>query len=185
LSTIFINPPFIYNIIHYFSNLLNPEKNNQKEHHDLTVPVVSSGLHILLADDDDDDRYFFAQAVNELSGCIKLSTAKDGTELLRLLKNTDVELPDLIFLDLNMPRKNGLECLEELRQSAQLKNIPVIIYSTSSHPRQVEDTYKKGANLFIQKPDSYTGIKKVLHKVLSISRDELCQQADRASFLIQ
>lgn len=184
MSTIFINPPFIYSVIHYFSNLLKPRKHNEEGEPDLPFIVALNGLHILLADDDDDDRYFFAQAIQELSGTIKLSTANDGTELLRLLKDT-VELPDIIFLDLNMPRKNGLECLEELRQNVHLKNIPVIIYSTSSHPRQVEDTYIKGANLFIQKPDSYTGIKKVLYKVLSINRDELFQQVDRASFLIQ
>ncbi len=164
---------------------MNPEKNNEKGQPDFPFPVALNGFHILLADDDDDDRYFFAQAIQELSGSIKLSTANDGTELLRLLKDTVVELPDLIFLDLNMPRKNGLECLEELRQNVHLKNIPVIIYSTSSHPRQVEDTYIKGANLFVQKPDSYTGIKKVLQKVLSINRDDFFHQVDRASFLIQ
>ena len=118
---------------------MNPEKINQKEQPDLPFPFTLSGLHILLGDEDDDDRYFFAEAIQELSSSIKLSTANDGTELLRLFKNTIIELPDLIFLDLNMPRRNGLECLEELKQNVQLKNIPVIIYSTSSHPRQVKD----------------------------------------------
>lgn len=185
MSTIYITPPYIYSVIHYFGNVLNPKKYTEDSERDLPFIVALNGLHILLADDDDDDRYFFAQAIQELSGSIKLSTAKDGTELLRLLKSTVAELPDLIFLDLNMPRKNGVECLEELRQNVQFKNIPVIIYSTSSHPCQVEDTFIKGANLFVQKPDSYSGIKRVLHKVLSINRDRLFHQFDRASFLIR
>jgi len=83
-----------------------------------------------------------------------------------------------------MPRKNGLECLEELKQHSKLKKIPVIIYSTSANPHQVEDTFKKGAHLYIQKPDSFSRIKEVLNKVLSLPPGKLPQPANRDTFLI-
>lgn len=139
----------------------------------------------MLADDDEDDRYFFAQAITELSPSVNLATTSDGSELIHSLENNAADLPDLIFLDLNMPRKNGFECLEALKQNARLRNIPVIIYSTSANPVQIEDTYARGANLYIQKPDSYSRIKHILKRVFSLTPNDLFQQVERASFLFK
>lgn len=88
----------------------------------------TSATHILLADDDTDDCLFFKDALEELALSVTLTTVRDGVELMRHL-STQV-LPDVIFLDLNMPRKNGYECLTEIKLNAKLATIPVVVYST-------------------------------------------------------
>lgn len=107
--------------------------------------------YILLADDDYSDRFFFKKALEKLSIQANLSTVNDGEQLMDFLKNSTEKFPDIIFLDLNMPRKTGRECLLELKKDEKLKNIPVIIYSTSLHDEAAETLYKIGAHYYLQK----------------------------------
>ena len=105
-------------------------------------------IHVLLADDDEDDRQFFTDAINVVAPRLKLSTVQDGEELIKRLKKNTTELPDVIFLDLNMPYKNGIECLKEIRSLDFLRKIPILIYSTSTNTDQVENTYLNGCLLY-------------------------------------
>jgi CheY-like chemotaxis protein len=102
-----------------------------------------------IVDDDTDDQDLFIEAVNEVDGSIQCLSASDCEEALDLLKNRKIGLPDMIFLDLNMPRLNGKQCLAELKKQAHLKHIPVIIYSTSSERRDIEETSRLGAAHFL------------------------------------
>src|SRR6186713_1099195 len=115
------------------------------------------GLVFFLADDDEDDRMLFSEALMEINPSIKCIMAKNGEEALFLLSNGLFELPDYIFLDLNMPVMNGLKCLAEIKKSAQLKNIPVVVYSTSSKKEYEEESKKLGAMNFFIKPPDFTG----------------------------
>lgn len=113
---------------------------------------MKANLHLLIVDDDVDDRELFIEAVREVDEEIQCSTAKDGQQALEILKNESIKLPDFIFLDLRMPRFNGKKCLLEIKNDDRLKNIPVIIYSTS---REVEESIEMkgmGAIHFITKP---------------------------------
>jgi CheY-like chemotaxis protein len=125
-------------------------------------------LNILLADDDPDDRMFFSDAVSAQPIKINLTTVKDGAKLIDHLSNPDVALPDMLFLDLNMPFKNGFQCLTEIRSDGRLKNIFVVIYSTTSNPKEVDETFNMGANLFVHKPNTFTELKHILAKVLEL-----------------
>jgi CheY-like chemotaxis protein len=127
------------------------------------TPVI-----IFLADDDADDRAMFEEVIEEIDATIQLTCAEDGMILLQLLNSEKYSLPHLIFLDLNMPNKNGKECLDEIRRSERLKNIPIVIYSTSSSPKDIEDTFEKGANLYVRKPSSFNELRKITKDVLSI-----------------
>src|SRR5215203_94230 len=100
---------------------------------------------ILLADDDEDDCMFFKEALDELSLPVSLNTVGDGVELMDFLKSNLINLPHVLFLDLNMPRKTGFECLSEIKQNEKLKQLPVIIYSTSANPDVIESLYNNGA----------------------------------------
>ena len=120
--------------------------------------------HILLADDDLDDSYLFGEALSEISSSIKFSHVPDGEQLIHFLKGQDH--PDLIFLDLNMPGKNGEECLLEIRNDERLQKIPVVIYSTSSGNRDIEACFKGGANCYLVKPNNYSAIVSGLKTVL-------------------
>src|ERR1051325_9789359 len=94
---------------------------------------------ICLVDDDADDRFFFQTAVKKIDGSYECITAQNGEDTLAKLR-TATRLPDYIFLDLNMPFMNGKECLMELKKDERLKNIPVIIYTTSNFSKDFDDT---------------------------------------------
>ena len=104
-------------------------------------------LNILLADDDIDDCVFFKAAVDEFSLSTHLTSVHDGEQLMQLLTNESNELPHILFLDLNMPRKNGFECLSEIKLSKKLKQLPVIMFSTSFEQEVGTCFTKTGRNI--------------------------------------
>ena len=124
-------------------------------------------LIFFLADDDEDDRMLFSEALMEINPSIKCIMAKNGEEALYLLTNGLFEPPDFIFLDLNMPVMNGLKCLEEIKKSAELQHIPVVVYSTSSKKEYEEESRNLGAMNFFIKPPDFTGLKKYLKTFLA------------------
>lgn len=125
-------------------------------------------LNILLADDDMDDCIFFKQALDELSVSTHLTTVHDGEQLMLLLTNDANEFPDVLFLDLNMPRKNGFECLSEIKDNQNLRRLPVIVFSTSFELEMVNLLYKNGAQYFIRKPSEFSQFKKIIHQTITI-----------------
>jgi len=142
----------------------------------------SAGLtRVLLADDDEDDRIFFREALEEIPLATSLHAVKDGVELMNVLHPEQRNIPDVIFLDLNMPGRNGKECLGEIRTMNHLKELPVIIFSTSANHKDVEEAYQLGANLYLQKPSGYTLMVQLLEKVLKIDWKQFIR--DRQRFL--
>jgi len=142
-------------------------------------------LSILLADDDEDDRMLFTEIVEQMESSITLNTVDDGEQLIRALTGNGHSLPDVIFLDLNMPNKNGKECLREIKAHQRLKHLPVIIYSTSAAEKDVRDAYSHGATLYIQKPSNLKGLKKTLTEVLSMNWHSGQPQFGRDNFLLK
>ena len=142
--------------------------------------------NIFLTDDDADDCMLFSEALQEIfpDSEAKLTITSDGVKLMEALKNAIISTPEIIFLDLNMPRKNGFECIEEIRNTAKYKNIPIVIFSTSSNNDIVDRTYKHGANYYICKPQSYPLLKKTIEFVLSFDFKRLSQQPLREKFVI-
>jgi CheY-like chemotaxis protein len=122
---------------------------------------------ILLADDDNDDCIFFRDALQEFDAPTNLTTVCDGEQLMEYLRKAKY-LPDVIFLDLNMPRKNGFDCLKEIKQNDRLKNLPVVIISTSSEPSIMELLRTQGAQHYICKPATYYELVKVTHQAINI-----------------
>ena len=106
----------------------------------------------LIVDDDTDDSEFLCGAINEIDESSQCLTAHNGEDALKKLRNGTIQRPDLIFLDLNMPRMGGRQCLVELKNDEKLKDIPVIIYSTASTQNYVNETLKLGAVYFLVKP---------------------------------
>lgn len=123
-------------------------------------------IHILLADDDEADRLLFTEAFGELKIKSILHTVNNGVQLMDYLHQTDNRLPHLLFLDLNMPRKNGLACLKEIRSDPRLKEITVAIYSTSDAKKDVEETFLQGANIYLHKPNNFNELRQSLEKAV-------------------
>lgn len=126
---------------------------------------------VYLADDDDDDCLLFREALSEIEWPTQLTTVHDGEQLLHLLEAENSELPHVLFLDLNMPRKNGQKCLEEIKQSEKLKKLKVIIFSTSFQQEVADKLYENGALHYIRKPSDFAQLKNVIHQVLTIVQD--------------
>ncbi|MEO6168182.1 MAG: response regulator [Chitinophagales bacterium] len=147
--------------------------------------MTAAPIHLLLADDDKDDCMFFEEAIEELPFTVELTTVNDGEQLLNLLSRKTSELPNVLYLDLNMPRKNGLECLTEIKGNDELKDIPVIIYSTSYDPDMVSQLYDKGAQYYFRKPAEFYQLKKVILKSLTLSFQAVHSQPEKQHFIIQ
>lgn len=119
---------------------------------------------ILLVDDDPDDQLIFADALSEIGENVECATANNGQEALRYLER--MPEPILIFLDLNMPVMNGFEFLTRIKEGEH-SQIPIVIYTTSDHPRDKRETLARGANMFFTKTADFKVLKVKLHEILS------------------
>jgi CheY-like chemotaxis protein len=138
--------------------------------------MSSKHLNILLCDDDSDDCYFFNEALEKLPLSTSLRSVHDGEQLMQLLTNETNELPHVLFLDLNMPRKNGFECLTEIKLNKKLNQLPVIIFSTSLDQEVANLLHKNGAQYFIRKPSEFPLLQKIILQALTlISKDNISQ----------
>ncbi len=146
--------------------------------------MVLKHLNILLADDDTDDCIFFKAVLDELALSTHLITVHDGEQLMHLLVNETIEFPHVLFLDLNMPRKNGFECLSEIKLNNRLKKLPVIIFSTSFEQEVVNQLYKNGAQYFIRKPSEFSQFKRIIQQTLTLITQENSPQPDREGFVL-
>lgn len=142
-------------------------------------------IYILLAEDDEADRLIFTDAFAELKIKTVVRTVNDGIQLMEWLKREEIRLPYLIFLDLNMPRKNGLECLKEIRNNEKLKDIFIAIYSTSDNEKDMEETFINGANVYITKPTNFNTLKQVLEKAVITSYLYQDQSMKRDFYLLK
>lgn len=146
--------------------------------------MKTNTVRLLLADDDEDDCYFFKEALEGLSIATTLQVVHDGVQLTESLHDTGAELPDILFLDLNMPLKNGYECLLEVRLNARLRLLPVIVLSTFISSDIEEKLYRSGASHCIIKPTNVVQLTGVIQRALALTTAEGVQPA-RDSFIIK
>lgn len=124
---------------------------------------------IYLADDDEDDRMLFIEAVLEIDRSINVTEAKDGQQLMDILKLHSPNFPEIIFLDINMPGKGGFECLQEIRNSnTNFKNVNIIMLSTSSSSLSISRAFELGASFYAVKPSTFDGLKALIKKTLEM-----------------
>jgi CheY-like chemotaxis protein len=129
--------------------------------------------NIYLIDDDMDDVELFREALEEVNPSISLQYANDGYEAVKNLTERKSALPDLIFLDISMPTFSGLQCLASFKKDEQLKDLPVIMYSTSSQEREIRTARELGASAFVTKPNDFKVLKRLLSLVLETPVDQL------------
>ncbi|WP_395050552.1 response regulator [Flavobacterium sp.] len=133
--------------------------------------------HILLADDDKADHILFEKAFKDLNVPPNITIVNDGEELIKYLTKHSEQLPDIIFLDLNMPRKNGFESLVEIREIEKLKDLSIVIFSTSFPQDKnyelgmISNLFKLGANVFIRKANNFEQLKHVILQALPLATE--------------
>lgn len=129
-----------------------------------------------MVDDDSDDQLLFHEALSEADNAIKFQSACNGIDALEKLNSDGYNLPDLIFMDVNMPKMNGIDCLIEIKKSEKLKMLPVMMYSTSSYSQYQKECFEHGAVDYIVKPDDYgrlcQTLKNIINSELPISSKE-------------
>ena len=134
-----------------------------------------------MADDDKEEFYILQEAAQKACKDLKVSYAANWIELLRSILKA---LPDILFLDLNMPVKNGLECLQQLRADRKYDDIPIIIYSDATSQNDIDRAYKNGANYFVVKPDAIEDISDMIKKICSLDKEFLLSIPPREEFVI-
>ena len=146
--------------------------------------MLQEPIQILLADDDEDDRLFFNDAFKEINIKTQVRFVNDGLELMNHLTENSNQLPHILFLDLNMPRKSGIECLLEIKRMIQLQNMAIAIYSTSSSEQDIEDTFVQGANVYIKKPNDFNLLKRILEEVIKVNWQYQTSGLNRANYIL-
>ena len=141
-------------------------------------------ISILLADDDEDDRLIFKEAFDAVKMKTFVNTVNDGMELMEYLTDDRNTLPHILFLDLNMPRKTGMECLMEIKRNDNLKEIAIAIYSTSASEQDIEETFVKGANVYIKKPSDFTALKNLLEEIIKMNWQYQTSGLNKDNFLL-
>lgn len=142
-------------------------------------------IKILLADDDKDDCFLFKEALGEIPMATQFMAVHDGEQLMHYLNKEKDILPFVLFLDLNMPRKSGYECLKEIKSSDELKQLPVIIFSTSYDEAKANQLYEMGAHHYICKPADFSLLKKTIEHLLHLISKERASQPPKEKFLLQ
>ncbi|MEO5564976.1 MAG: response regulator [Chitinophagaceae bacterium] len=114
---------------------------------------MKSEMKLLIVDDDADDRNLFIESIKEVDESLECMIATNGEQALKILRDKEHELPDFIFLDLRMPRIDGKRCLYEIKSEDRLKNIPVVIFTTSTDVNDSRELREMGAFHFMSKPN--------------------------------
>lgn len=140
---------------------------------------------ITLADDDEDDRMFFTEAFDELKINTVVNTVNDGVALMNFLNAPESILPNIIFLDLNMPLKSGTDCLKEIKADPKFNDIVIAIYSTSSSEEDIENTFVLGASIYIKKPNHFGKLKEVLSEVVTLNWQYITSGLNKDNFLLR
>lgn len=125
------------------------------------IPCENSDYTVFLVDDDAEDREFFSDALEEIGLKVALTLFSNGEDVLSKLRSSD-KLPDILFLDLYMPKMDGEDCLAEIRAEEEWDEVCVVIYSTLMDMRRVEELFSAGANRYLRKPTSYPALKNAL-----------------------
>jgi CheY-like chemotaxis protein len=121
--------------------------------------------------------YFFKEALQDLAIQATLTTLNDGVELMQLLTTRLDNFPDILFLDLNMPRKTGFQCLAEIKADHKLTHLPIVIFSTSMDMEVVDLLYELGAHFYVRKPPEFSKLKQIIYNAKRPSKENFVLRA--------
>ena len=137
--------------------------------------------HVLLAEDDDDDYLIFSLAIEDTRVAVALTRAENGEILLKILEEN---IPDLLFLDLQMPCKDGRLCLKEIRSNNRYDELPIIIYSAARDNGSVEYCFREGSNLYTVKPNSVKELSEILRRILLVDWKKSMYYPPKSEFVL-
>ncbi len=147
------------------------------------MAATSDQTNVILAEDDDDDYLIFSLALESLPLplTVLLTRAEDGERLMKLLEE---KIPDILFLDIYMPCKDGHQCIKEIRSNSRYDALPIIVYSSFKDLRNIEMCYRQGSNLYTIKPTSLTELQTILQRILTIDWKKSLYFPSRSEFVL-
>jgi DNA-binding response OmpR family regulator len=146
--------------------------------------MMVNPIKILLADDNTNEYIFFKHALSKASIPTHIYPLKGGIQVLQYLADPNSALTDIFFLDINMPMKNGKECLAAIRENEKFAHLPVVMYSTSDTKSDIDESYELGADLYLIKPAELDDLKIMLsHVIEKYTKNEL-KRPERSSFTL-
>jgi CheY-like chemotaxis protein len=146
--------------------------------------MLSKTIKILLADDDPADCLLFKEALDELPVSARLTVVHNGEQVIEAISKRGAKLPDVLFLDLNMPRKNGFASLGEIKRNTRLQDLPVVIFSTTSELEAVKRVFRDAAHYYICKPVHFSDLKKVIYEALTLVTEKNPRLPLKENFMI-
>ena len=149
-----------------------------------TASNISPVIDILLADDDHADCLLFKDALEELPLKTSLTIVYNGEELIDVLTQRENNFPNVLFLDLNMPRKNGFASLGLIKRSNLLQKLPVVIFTTTSDVETIKKVYRDAAHYYITKPSDFLQLKKVIYEALILVTNKKLTLSTEDKFII-
>jgi DNA-binding response OmpR family regulator len=141
----------------------------------------TKSTNVMIAEDDDDDFFIFSVAISETGFTVILKRAEDGELLMKLLEE---EIPDILFLDLLMPLKDGKQSLQELRSNRRYDSMPIVVYTALDDLETVEYCYRQGSNLYTIKPNSIEDLKTALQRILAINWKKTMYFPPKAEYIV-
>ena len=126
-------------------------------------------LNVILVDSNEGNRFFFKKIFKDLKIGIKILTFENGEELMNYLNCQQVLIPEILFMEKDIPKKSSLDCLEEIKSVIRFDQMVITIYSKYLSPDEEENIFVKGANIIMEKPDNYVDLKKVLSEIITIN----------------
>ena len=138
-------------------------------------------LNVVMAEDDNDDFEILADAISKVPVKILLSRAEDGVVLMKLIHE---KIPDLLFLDIILPQRDGRDCIREIRSDKKFDGLPIIVYTSLKDLETVEFCYRWGTNIYVHKPQSYSDIAEIVRKIFSINWKKLQYYPSRSEFVL-
>lgn len=148
------------------------------------IQPITRKMNIYLADDDEADCLLFKDALEELPVTVNLTTVHDGEQLMDLLTQKGNRLPDVLFLDLNMPRKNGFAALGQIKRDNKLLDLPVIVFSTANDQAKVKMVFRDAAHYYIRKPAKFSELKEVIYKALVLIAEGNIKLPKQENFML-
>lgn len=129
--------------------------------------------HIFLVDDDQEDRELFSEALSNITQTVQLTEIPSGVKLIEMLNESKLDLPEVIFMDINMPKLNGIECLKKIRSFSKFKNLKIVMYSTYHLDDFIDDAFELGASNFYVKPRRFADLQDLIDKALEIDWNQI------------
>ena len=146
--------------------------------------MTEKTIHILLVDDNLNEHFFFKHALVQIARPVKFEALEGGLELIAHFKEESNPLPDILFLDINMPLKNGKECLSMLRADERFDSVPIVMYSTSDAQRDIDETYALGADLYVRKPNGIEALRAMISSVIFIYDKNELKRSAKENYLL-